>query len=108
MRASRLLTAARFQQRQWGERIQGEVGEGVGHAVFVRNLPCEIEDHVLPRDDVFHQRAVAQITDHDAHGGLDTRDVRAVAAMAGNQGIHNRHGRAPRDEPVNEVATDEA
>ena len=52
--------------------------------------------------------AVAQIADNHFYRIAEAIEIRAAATVAGNERIHDHHGRAERVQTVDEIAADEA
>ena len=100
--------AARLEQRQLAAAVDLEVGVRVAHAVDVADLAGEVEDHLAVAHQVVHRARLAHVGDVHADAILDAGDVEQVAAVVGDQRVDQQHVGAERDQPVRQVAADEA
>jgi hypothetical protein len=58
--------------------------------------------------EIVHRVLVAHIGDVDAHLVLDAGDVEQVAAVLGNERIHQRHARTQFNQSPREIRADKA
>ena len=70
-------------------------------------LAGEVEEHLLAANQRLQAVHVADVGDVDRDGVLDPGDVRAVAAVLGDQRVDEDDLRAELDEPAGEVRADE-
>jgi len=76
-----VIVAAGFKDGQLGMRVDLQVSVGVLHRVNVAGLTGEIEEIILPLNEVAHRIPVAHVRDVDAHLILHRLDIPQVAAV---------------------------
>ena len=99
----RVAVATRLQQRELAADVDLQVGVGVSHAVGVADLPGQVEDDVLPLHQIAQAVLVAHIGDVDPQPVFHAVDVEDVAAVFGDQRIHNQHIRPQAHQPVGQI-----
>ena len=102
----RVVLAHRLQDPELAAAVDLEVGEGVGHGVDVAHLAGEVEQHLLPADQVLHGVA-PHVGDVDPDLVLVAGEVEEVAAVVGQQAVHGQDVGAEVGEGAAEVRADE-
>ncbi len=97
-----------LQQVELNPAIELQVGHRVGHRVQVAGLAGQVEHHLLPRQDAFEQRRVAEVPRLEVQPMRDPLDVVAQPPLIGPQRIDERHHRAQVHQAPGEVGADEA
>jgi hypothetical protein len=103
-----VVVAARLQDRELAARVDLEVVVGVGHRVQVARLAGEVEEDVLALHEVAKRVDVPHVRDVHRHAVLEPRDVGEVAAVLGDQGVHEQDPCAGLDELPRQRRPDEA
>ena len=85
------MLTARLQDRELSCRVDGEVGERIGHGVQMAGLAGKVEQIVLSLDQMSDRVRIPDIADVDAHLVPDTVNVEEVPAVARNQAVDDRH-----------------
>ena len=72
------------------------------------HLTREVEDHVAIADEIIHRRLLTYVRDVHADAAGDAVDIEQIAAVVGDQRIHQQDVRAQLDEVPREIAADES
>ena len=98
---------AQFEQLQLRHAIDREVVFRRGHRVHVAGLGGEIEQEILPRQQMAQRLAVADIGDVDPQPVADIGDVGEIAPGLGHHAVEQQHLGAERDEPARQRGADQ-
>ena len=98
-----IIAPASFQDGQLGSTVDLQISTGILHRVHVAGLPCQVEQVILPLDQVPHAVLVPHIGDVDLHVVLETGDVEQVAAVFGDQAVHEGHAGTEVHQPSRQV-----
>ena len=78
------------------------------HRVEVAGLRREVEQEILPGQQMAHRLAVANIGDVDPHPIADIGDVGDIAARLGDHAVDQQHLGAERDQTPGQRRPDQA
>ena len=103
----RIVIAARFEHGELAPAIDFQIGVRIAKTVDMTDLARKVEDHVATADQMIHGRLLADVGDVHAHAIGDAVDVEQVAAVVGDQRVHEQYVGAEIDEMPRQIAADE-
>ncbi len=102
-----VVLSAGLQDGELGAAVDLQVGVGLPHRVQVAGLSRQVEQVVLASDQIIHAILVPHVGDVHPHPVLDARDVEQVAAVFGDQGVHEHHVGPQVHQPAGQGGSDE-
>jgi hypothetical protein len=87
----RVVFPACFENEELGPAIDIEIHKGVFHGIEMACLSGEVEQIVLPLDQVGHAEFIPDVGDIDAYPAFITFQIEEVSPVLGDKAVYDRH-----------------
>ncbi len=102
----RVMFSTRLQDGELCPAVDFQIRVRIVHGIQMARLTREIKQIVSPLDQIAHTMLIPYVGDVDAHLILDVFDVKQVAAILGNEAIHEQYFSSQVHQSNGQVRTD--